>query len=109
MLKNKKLGCLSLLLLSPMAMAMQPLDDQSLSATTGQDGISVGVNLSKVNFNQAAIIDTDGFTTTALGSTVALTSKAALVMAATQGRLCANFQCRWQHCAQSSSAVKHEH
>ena len=85
MLKNKKLGCLSLLLLSPMAMAMQPLDDQSLSATTGQDGISVGVNLSKVNFNQAAIIDTDGFTTTALGSTVALTSKAALVMAASQG------------------------
>ncbi|ENU32576.1 DUF6160 family protein [Acinetobacter parvus] len=83
--KNKKLGCLSLLLLSPMAMAMQPLDDQSLSATTGQDGISVGVNLSKVNFNQAAIIDTDGFTTTALGSTVALTSKAALVMAASQG------------------------
>lgn len=68
-----------------MAMAMQPLDDQSLSATTGQDGISVGVNLSKVNFNQAAIIDTDGFTTTALGSTVALTSKAALVMAASQG------------------------
>ena len=85
MLKNKKLGCLSLLLLSPMAMAMQPLDDQSLSATTGQDGISVGVNLAKVNFNQAAIIDTDGFTTTALGSTVALTSKAALVMAASQG------------------------
>ncbi len=85
MLKNKKLGCLSLLLLSPMAMAMQPLDDQSLSATTGQDGISVGVNLSKVNFNQAAIIDKYGFTTTALGSTVALNSKAALVMAASQG------------------------
>ena len=83
--KNKKLGCLSLLLFTPVAMAMQPLDDQSLSATTGQDGISVGVNLSKVNFNQAAIIDTDGFTTTALGSTVALTSKAALVMAASQG------------------------
>lgn len=85
MLKNKKLGCLSLLLLSPMAMAMQPLDDKSLSATTGQDGISLSVDISKVDFNQAAIIDTDGFTTTALGSTVALTSKAALVMAATQG------------------------
>ena len=85
MLKNKKLGCLSLLLLSPMAMAMQPLDDKSLSAMTGQDGLSVSVDISKVDFNQAAIIDTDGFTTTALGSTVALTSKAALVMAASQG------------------------
>lgn len=83
--KNKKLGCLSLLLFTPVAMAMQPLDDQSLSATTGQDGISLSVDISKVDFNQAAIIDTDGFTTTALGSTVALTSKAALVMAATQG------------------------
>ncbi|HRM14771.1 MAG TPA: pilus assembly protein FilA [Acinetobacter parvus] len=81
MLKNKKLGCLSLLLLSPMAMAMQPLDDKSLSATTGQDGISLSVDISKVDFNQAAIIDTDGFT----NSSATLAGKAALVMAATQG------------------------
>ena len=81
MLKNKKLGCLSLLLLSPMAMAMQPLDDKSLSAMIGQDGLSVSVDISKVDFNQAAIIDTDGFT----NSSATLAGKAALVMAATQG------------------------
>lgn len=81
MLKNKKLGCLSLLLFTPMAMAMQPLDDQSLSATTGQDGISLSVDISKVDFNQAAIIDTDGFT----NSSATLAGKAALVMAASQG------------------------
>ena len=62
MRKNKKLGCLSLLLLlSPVTMAMQPLDDQSLSATTGQDGLSIGVNISKIDFDQIAIIDKDGF------------------------------------------------
>ena len=70
-----------MLLLSPMAMAMQPLDDKSLSATTGQDGISLSVDISKVDFNQAAIIDTDGFT----NSSATLAGKAALVMAATQG------------------------
>ena len=42
-------------------MAMQPLDDQSLSATTGQDGLSIGVNISKIDFDQIAIIDKDGF------------------------------------------------
>ena len=61
MRKNKKLGCLSLLLLSPVTMAMQPLDDQSLSATTGQDGLSIAVNISKIDFDQIAIIDKDGF------------------------------------------------
>ena len=50
MLKNKKLGCLSLLLFTPVAMAMQPLDDQSLSAMTGQDGLTVSVNISKIDF-----------------------------------------------------------
>jgi hypothetical protein len=81
MLKNKKLGCLSLLLLSPMAMAMQPLDDKSLSAMTGQDGLTVSVNISKIDFKQAAIIDTDGFT----NSSATLPGKAALVMATSPG------------------------
>ena len=71
--KNKKLGCLSLLLLSPVTMAMQPLDDQSLSATTGQDGLSVGVHISKIDFDHVAIIDTDGFGTS--------TNRAALTIA----------------------------
>ena len=79
--KNKKLGCLSLLLFTPMAMAMQPLDDQSLSAMTGQDGLTVSVNISKIDFKQAAIIDTDGFT----NSSATLPGKAALVMATSPG------------------------
>ena len=79
--KNKKLGCLSLLLFTPMAMAMQPLDDQSLSGATAQDGLNIGVHVSKIDFNQIAIIDTDGFT----NSSASLTSKAALVMAASPG------------------------
>ena len=58
-------------------MAMQPLDDQSLSGTTGKDGLNIGVQVSKVDFNQVALIDTDGYTTE--DSSL---SKAALVIAA---------------------------
>ncbi|MFW1737402.1 DUF6160 family protein [Acinetobacter sp. ULE_I001] len=76
MKKNRKLGCISLLILSPVAMAMEPMDDQSLSQTTGQDGINVGINLSKVQLNQLSIIDRDGF-----GSTVNDANKASLVLA----------------------------
>ena len=60
---------------------MQPLDDQSLSGATAQDGLNIGVHVSKIDFNQIAIIDTDGFT----NSSASLTSKAALVMAASPG------------------------
>lgn len=79
--KNKKLGCLSLLLFTPVAMAMQPLDDQSLSAMTGQDGLTVSVNISKIDFKQAAIIDNDGFS----NPDATLPGKAALVMATSPG------------------------
>lgn len=40
--------------------AMQPLDDQSLSAATGQDGFNIGVSIDQVKFEQAALIDKDG-------------------------------------------------
>ncbi|MDR0236294.1 DUF6160 family protein [Acinetobacter sp.] len=76
MKKNNKLGCISLLVLSPVAMAMQPLDDQGLSQTTGQAGIDVGINISKVQVNQLSIIDRDG-----LGATVNDANKASLVVA----------------------------
>lgn len=77
--KNKKLGCFTLLsLLSPFVLAMQPLDDKSLSVLTGQDGLNIGMQLSKIDFNQIAIIDTDGF---AKKGETALT-QAALVIAA---------------------------
>ncbi|OEY92104.1 pilus assembly protein FilA [Acinetobacter proteolyticus] len=78
MVKNKKIGCLSLLLLSPLTMAMQPLDDQSLATMTGQDGLNIGLQVQKIDFKQIAIIDTDGF---AKKGETAL-PKAALVMAA---------------------------
>ncbi|ENV05430.1 hypothetical protein F967_02183 [Acinetobacter sp. CIP 102637] len=73
MSKNKKIGCLSFLLLSPLTMAMQPLDDQSLSTTTGQDGITIGVQIQKIDFDQVALINTNNST---------YTDKSALVMAA---------------------------
>ena len=82
--KNKKLGCLSLLLLSPLAMAMQPMDDQSLSATTGQDGLTIGVQ-ANVQFNQIAIIDNDGLS---YGGYTApsYTNRAGLVIAGVAGQ-----------------------
>lgn len=73
MSKNKKIGCLSLLLFSPLAIAMQPLDDTSLSSATGQDGISVGVQIPKLDFNQVALINSNDST---------YINKSALVMAA---------------------------
>ncbi len=76
MQKNKKLGCIALLFCSPTVMAMQPLDDKSLAQTTGQDGINIGVGVTKVQMNQLSIIDTDG-----LGSTPSATARASIVMA----------------------------
>lgn len=85
MKKNKKLGCISLLMFSPFAMAMQPMDDQNLSETTGQSGISVGVNVSKAQVNQLSVIDRDG-----LGSTVSDTNSASLVVAGNDASSVAN-------------------
>lgn len=60
MKKNKMLGCISLLMFSPVIMAMQPLDDQNLSETTGQTGINIGINVNKIQMDQVSIIDRDG-------------------------------------------------
>ncbi|MBJ9986008.1 FilA [Acinetobacter sp. S40] len=73
MKKNKILGCISLICFAPMIMAMQPMDDQSLSATTGQDGINIGVGMSKVQFNQISLIDTNGIANTSYGSRAGMT------------------------------------
>ncbi|ENU92596.1 hypothetical protein F971_01579 [Acinetobacter vivianii] len=82
--KNKKLACLSLLFLSPVSMAMQPMDDQSLSAMTGQDGLTIGVQ-ANVQFNQMAIIDNDGLS---YGGYTApsYTNRAGLVIAGVAGQ-----------------------
>ena len=80
MQKNKKIGCIFLLLSSPLAIAMQPMDDQSLASTTGQDGITVGINVDKVEFNQTGFIDSDGLSYAGYTSS-AYTNKGGLVIA----------------------------
>lgn len=47
---------------------MQPLDDQSLAATTGQNGLTLGIQADKVKFNQVALIDTNGIASTSYNS-----------------------------------------
>jgi hypothetical protein len=83
MKKKNILGCL--LLLSPYSMAMQPMDDQSLSSTVGQDGINISVNNSKVEFNQISIIDTDGLSNNSYTSSN-YTNRAGLVIAGIPGQ-----------------------
>ncbi len=42
------------------AMAMQAMDDASLSETTGQDGISIGIGISKIEIEKLFIHDNSG-------------------------------------------------
>ena len=77
--KNKMLGCLTLFF-SPLVIAMQPMDDQSLASTTGQDGINIGVNVSKIEFQQVSVIDPDGWDTKTVAATE-YRGRAALVLA----------------------------
>ena len=46
-----------------MVFALEALDEQSMSATTGQDGINIGIGIEKVNFEQASLIDKNGIAT----------------------------------------------
>ena len=64
-----KLALVSAITVSGQAMAMQSLDDAALSATTGQDGISIGLGISKIAIESLYIHDNDGLTDTALGGT----------------------------------------
>ena len=58
--KNKMVLILPLLMPLTSVMAMQALDDANLSATTGQDGINVGIHIPKIDVGQVALIDKDG-------------------------------------------------
>lgn len=62
MKKNKIIQIVALSLVSHATLAMQALDDQALSSTTGQDGITIGVTMEKIDFNQISLIDTNGMT-----------------------------------------------
>lgn len=55
-----KLALVSAVAMSSNAMAMQAMDDAALSATTGQDGISIGIDASKVEIAKLHVFDGDG-------------------------------------------------
>lgn len=60
MKKFTKLALAASVAFSANAMAMQAMDDASLSATTGQDGISIGIGISKIAIEKLFIHDNDG-------------------------------------------------
>ncbi|WP_284880236.1 putative pilus system protein FilA [Acinetobacter variabilis] len=60
MKKFTKLALAASVAFSANAMAMQSLDDASLSATTGQDGLKIGIGISKIEIEKLFIHDNDG-------------------------------------------------
>ncbi|WP_445116402.1 putative pilus system protein FilA [Acinetobacter sp. WZC-1] len=60
-----QLALVSAVAISSNAMALQAMDDSALSATTGQDGISIGIGISKVQIDNLNVFDGDGLATTA--------------------------------------------
>ena len=55
-----KLALVSSMAVSANAMAMQSMDDAALSATTGQDGINIGIGISKIEIAKVLVHDNDG-------------------------------------------------
>ncbi|WP_446893353.1 putative pilus system protein FilA [Acinetobacter sp. NS4_7] len=60
MKKFTKLALVSSIALTTNAMAMQAMDDTALSTTTGQDGLSIGIGISKIEIEKLLIHDNDG-------------------------------------------------
>jgi hypothetical protein len=71
-----KLALVSAVVMSSNAMAMQAMDDAALSATTGQDGISIGIDASKVEIAKLHVFDGDGL---AVNPTTGGTGKAGAI------------------------------
>ncbi|MQW93191.1 pilus assembly protein FilA [Acinetobacter wanghuae] len=67
MKKFTKLALAASVALSANAMAMQAMDDSTLSATTGQDGINIGIGISKITIDKLFIHDNDGLNPTLKG------------------------------------------
>ena len=63
--KFTKLALAASVAFSANAMAMQAMDDASLSATTGQDGINIGIGISKITIDKLFVHDNDGLSSTA--------------------------------------------
>ena len=55
-----KLALVSSMAISANAMAMQSMDDAALSAATGQDGINIGIGISKIEISKVLVHDNDG-------------------------------------------------
>jgi hypothetical protein len=64
-----KLALVSSMAISANAMAMQAMDDASLSAATGQDGLNIGIGISKIEIGKVFVHDNDGLATASLGGT----------------------------------------
>lgn len=69
-----KIALVSAMALSANAMAaqLQALDDDALSATTGQDGITLKINTSGITIDKLLIHDNDGLQTAANGGIVVI-------------------------------------
>lgn len=65
MKKFTQLALVSSIAISANAMAMQAMDDAALSASTGQDGINIGIGISKVTIDKLFVHDNDGLATDA--------------------------------------------
>lgn len=68
-----KLALVSAVAVSGSAMAMESMDDSALSSATGQDGISIGLGISKIAIESLYIHDNDGL---ALVGTAAVAGQA---------------------------------
>ena len=82
-----KVALVSAVAISSNAMAMQAMDDEALSATTGQDGISIGIGISKIMIDELAIHDKDGLSATAAINTTAWDATAGAPGAATSAAI----------------------
>ena len=60
-----QLALVSAIAISGQAMAMQAMDDESLSAATGQDGIDLTVKTTGITIGKLLVHDNDGLSTTA--------------------------------------------
>ncbi len=71
-----QLALVSAVAISSNAMALQAMDDAALSATTGQDGINVGIDASKIEIAKLHVFDGDGL---AVNATTGGTGKAGAI------------------------------
>ncbi|ENX55173.1 MULTISPECIES: DUF6160 family protein [Acinetobacter] len=87
-----KLALVSSMAISANAMAMQSMDDAALSAATGQDGINLGIGISKIEIDKVLIHDNDGLATDATisGGVASSTNPAIAGGTATAGAIVVN-------------------